>query len=179
MARILVVDDDGSVCGIIRDVLKDAGHAVDTAQDELEAADRIRGNAYEAVIADMVMRSPEGGLQVLRAAKEKDPLTQVIVLTAYGSVANAVEALKGGAFTYLEKRGTGTAETVVLRQKLGRALEYRAALLSADELSGAIDEAARVLAGVVSQIEEVSALLATAARARQQIPKSNGSGLLG
>ena len=175
MSKILVVDDDASVCGIIRDVLKDAGHEVDTAQDELDAADRIASKAYEAVIADMVMRGPEGGLHVLRAAKEKDPLTQVIVLTAYGSVANAVEAIKGGAFTYLEKRGTGTAETVMLRQKLDRALEYRAARLSADELSGAIEEAAKVLAGVVSQIEEVSALLATAARARQQLSASNGS----
>ncbi|MFZ2644080.1 MAG: response regulator [Verrucomicrobiia bacterium] len=168
MAKILVVDDDCSVREVIRDVLKDADHEVDTATDEIEAAEYIKKVTYELVVADMVMRNPKGGLEVLRAANKKSPLTQVIILTAYGSVENAVKAMEAGAFTYLEKRGIGRVETVLLRQMAERAIKYRGMLAVApDNLTVTMDQALNLLADISSQVQRASEVLKSLAAENQ------------
>ena len=170
MAKILVVDDDNSVCQVVQDALEDDGHEVETACNEKEAALRIKNKCYDVVIADMVMQHEEGGLEVLRTAKTKDQLTQVIVLTAYGSIANSVKAMEAGAFTYLEKSGKGPEELALLRRQVELASRYRSGLyLASDSLTKSIEEAAHVLASVVSAIENCSALLATASRSRKNL----------
>jgi len=128
MGRILVVDDEELAREAIKLRLERDGHQVDTAANEAEAIEKIRtaDPPYDVVIADMVMESENSGLEVLKAALLRDVLTEVIILTAYGSVANAVECLKRGAYDYLEKNIPGVDVYDLLALKVERAMEHRA-----------------------------------------------------
>ncbi|HEY3297976.1 MAG TPA: response regulator, partial [Armatimonadota bacterium] len=95
MRKILVVDDEEAVRSAIERRLKRDGLNVDTASGEAEAAELIK-NAnppYDVVLTDMVMENPNSGLNILRTALGQDVFTEVVVLTAYGNVANAVECM--------------------------------------------------------------------------------------
>ncbi len=128
MGRILVVDDEELVREVIKLRLERDGHQVDTAASEAEAIEKIRtaNPPYDVVITDMVMESENSGLEVLKAALLRDVLTEVIILTAYGSIANAVECLKRGAYDYLEKNIPGVDVYDLLALKVERAMEHRA-----------------------------------------------------
>lgn len=128
MGKILVVDDEELAREAIKLRLERDGHQVDTAANEAEAVEKIRTSnpPYDVVITDMVMESENSGLEVLKAALLRDVLTEVIVLTAYGSVANAVECLKRGAYDYLEKNIPGVDVYDLLALKVERAMEHRA-----------------------------------------------------
>ncbi|MFN4179520.1 MAG: response regulator [Armatimonadota bacterium] len=128
MGKILVVDDEELAREAIKLRLERDGHQVDTAANEAEAIEKIRTSnpPYDVIITDMVMESENSGLEVLKAALLRDVLTEVIVLTAYGSVANAVECLKRGAYDYLEKNIPGVDVYDLLALKVERAMEHRA-----------------------------------------------------
>ncbi|MCX7642664.1 MAG: response regulator [Armatimonadetes bacterium] len=128
MGRILVVDDEELAREAIKLRLERDGHQVDTAASEAEAIEKIRNSnpPYDVVITDMVMESENSGLEVLKASLLRDVLTEVIILTAYGSVANAVECLKRGAYDYLEKNIPGVDVYDLLALKVERAMEHRA-----------------------------------------------------
>ncbi len=128
MGRILVVDDEELAREAIKLRLERDGHQVDTAATTFEAIEKIRSAnpSYDVVVTDMVMETENSGIEVLKAAMLKDVLTEVIVLTAYGSVANAVECLKRGAYDYLEKNIPGVDVYDLLALKVERAMEHRA-----------------------------------------------------
>lgn len=132
MGRILVVDDEELAREAIRMRLERDGHEVDTAASEAEAIEKIRtaNPPYDVVVTDMVMETEKSGMEVLKAALLRDVLTEVIVLTAYGSVANAVECLKRGAFDYVEKNIPGVDVYDLLALKVERAMEHRSESLS-------------------------------------------------
>ncbi len=127
MGRILVADDEELALEAIRMRLERDGHQVDVAASEREAIEHIRtvNSPYDVVVTDMVMESENSGLEILKAALLRDVLTEVIVLTAYGSVANAVECLKRGAFDYVEKNIPGVDVYDLLALKVERAMEHR------------------------------------------------------
>jgi len=128
MGRILVVDDEELAREAIKLRLERDGHQVETAASEAEGIEKIRtaNPPYDVVITDMVMESENSGLEVLKSALLRDVLTEVIILTAYGSVANAVECLKRGAYDYLEKNIPGVDVYDLLALKVERAMEHRA-----------------------------------------------------
>jgi len=100
--RILVVDDEESLRFFLRRGLTKAGYAVDDVADGRVAIERLSNVSYDIVLTDLVM--PEvGGLQVLSAVHEMDKDAVVILMTAHGSVQNAIDALRLGAFDYLTK----------------------------------------------------------------------------
>lgn len=102
MARVLVVDDEEGIREFISEVLEDAGHDVTLARDGVEAENLLENRSFELVISDLKM--PRGdGMTVLRKAKSAQPDVEVVMLTAHGSVTGAVEAMKLGAFDYLQK----------------------------------------------------------------------------
>jgi PAS domain S-box-containing protein len=102
-AKILVVDDEPDVREILRQSLNMEGYDVTVAVDGRDAIDQYMAQAADLVITDMRMPKADG-LDVLRAVKAHDPLAEVIVLTGYGTLKNAVSALKSeGAFHYLTK----------------------------------------------------------------------------
>ena len=99
---ILIVEDDPDVRAMLTRTLGCSGYAVDSAVDGPEALDKFRDNRFNLVITDV--RLPQmNGLQVLGEIKQAEPQVPVIVITGYGSVQNAVEAMQGGASDYLLK----------------------------------------------------------------------------
>lgn len=101
-ARVLVVDDEPDLCTLYELTLLREGHQVRTAGSVGEAHRLLAGERFDVVITDM--RLPDGdGLQVLRSLAEGQRGERSIMITAYGSAENAVEALKAGAFDYLTK----------------------------------------------------------------------------
>ena len=86
--------------------------------------------SYDIVVTDMVMNSEQGGVEVLKSAVGRDIFTEVIVLTAYGNVANAVECMKLGAFDYVEKNIPGVDVYDLLAMKVEQALQRRRAALA-------------------------------------------------
>jgi len=101
MANILVVDDEPKMTSLICGHLEDAGHAVMTTVKPDEALQLIKEHSYDVVVTDLSM--PEiSGMTILEEALKKEG-TEVIMMTAYGSVETAVEAMKKGAADYLLK----------------------------------------------------------------------------
>lgn len=102
MARVLIVDDQGAERDMLEAVLRDAGHDVDQAASGQAACDRITENAYDLVVTDL-RTGDVGGLQVLQHAREASPLTEVMVMTAFGTIEDAVEAMRYGAHDFIQK----------------------------------------------------------------------------
>jgi DNA-binding NtrC family response regulator len=129
MAHILVVDDEEEVRASLKRRLQREGYTVATAESAEAAARSIAGAepGYDAVVTDMCMEEADSGLAVLKHALARDLFTEVIVLTAYGNVSNAVESMRRGAFDYLEKNVPGVDTYEVLVMKVSQALERRRA----------------------------------------------------
>lgn len=100
--RVLVVDDEPSVCRSLSMVLERFGFEVTAAGDGLEALERFRRGLHDLVIADLKMPGLSG-LELLREVKRLSPGTPVVLLTAFGTVETAVQAMKEGAFDFLQK----------------------------------------------------------------------------
>jgi len=100
--RILVAEDDLNLGEALAGFLREQGHRVDLAKNGLEALKHLEKNDYQLVVADLVMPEADG-LTVLRAAKQKNNETLVVVMTGYASVDSALEATREGAFDYLRK----------------------------------------------------------------------------
>lgn len=126
--RILVVDDDEAVCLMLSRALDAAGHNVEMANGGQEAIDRLRNDSFDLVITDLKMPAVSG-VEVLKNAKELDPLCEVIVITGYSSVKSAVEVMKLGAYDYISK----PFNLERIRFLVDRALEKRRLLQAAAE----------------------------------------------
>jgi len=100
--RILVVDDDTSMRMALCETLESCGYLVETAANGFEALTKFKGGAFEAVITDMRMPGM-GGMEVLKSIKKISPNSPVILITAYGTVNTAVEAMKEGASDFIMK----------------------------------------------------------------------------
>ncbi len=127
MCKVLVIDDEEAVRTAVKRRLERDGYSVATADTQaagIEAISR-QNPAFDVVVTDMVMASPTSGLEVLQSALCTDVFTEVIVLTAYGNVANAVECMKRGAFDYVEKNIPGVDVFELLSLKVHQALERR------------------------------------------------------
>ena len=101
-ARILVVDDEAIVRESLRDWLTDAGYEVFTAENGPQALEIIKGERLGIVLADLVMPGMDG-IELMKRAREILPHIQVVIITAYASIATAVAAMKEGAYDYIEK----------------------------------------------------------------------------
>lgn len=99
--------------------LEREGFIVETAGGEAEGLTALReaDGPFDIVVTDMNMGDPNSGVRILEGAVGRDVFTEVIVLTAYGNVANAVETMKRGAFDYVEKNlpGVDVFELIVLK----------------------------------------------------------------
>ncbi len=121
MARILVVDDEEGLREFLSDTLEAAGHIVERASDGDIAYRILSLRAFHVLVTDLKMPGIDG-MELVRRTRREQPEMEVVVLTAHGSVAGAVEAMKLGAFDYLEKPISSPA---ALRLIVDRALERR------------------------------------------------------
>ena len=118
MGRILIADDhDALRRGLVRG-LADAGHEVDEASNGNAAIERLHEGHFDIVLSDLRMGGSDG-IDVLRTTKALHPTTAVILMTAFGSVQTAVEAMKSGAFDYVQK----PFEIEEMEVKIEKALE--------------------------------------------------------
>jgi two-component system response regulator AtoC len=99
---VLVVDDDKTACRLLQEVMAKEGYRVESAESGREALERVRTTLFEVALSDIRMPDLDG-LEVLRALKRLSPETIVIMMTAFGSIETAIEAIKEGAYDYISK----------------------------------------------------------------------------
>ena len=100
--HILIVDDESSVRDWLGIYMEREGHTFRTAANGAEALEAIQEEAFDLVVTDLKMPKVSG-LDVLRAVKDRVPVTEVVVITAFATPETAVEAMKAGAYDYLTK----------------------------------------------------------------------------
>ncbi|HLL06593.1 MAG TPA: sigma-54 dependent transcriptional regulator [Myxococcaceae bacterium] len=162
MGRILVVDDEEGVRSFLAESLEIDGHHVEEAANGQEALERLRSRSFDLVLTDLRMPGMDG-LELLQKVLAEQPEVEFIVLTAHGNVENAVQAMKLGAFDYIQKPVSGPAE---LRLLATRALERRR-LRDQEEISRAsanepvLTHGDPVMAPVVEALKKVARTNAT------------------
>ena len=102
MAKILVVDDQRNMRTTLSLMLSSAGHEVDEAENGEIACRMIERETYDLVLTDLKMGGTDG-MGVLRHTRQVSPLSEVIVMTAYGTIETAVEAMRIGAHDFVQK----------------------------------------------------------------------------
>jgi two-component system, NtrC family, response regulator AtoC len=136
MTRMLVVEDDAVARDLLCEILRADGFEVEAVDDGAPAVERASQGRYDLVLSDVRMERV-GGLDVLRAFTEKSPGTPVILITAFGDVTGAMEAIGHGAYDYVSK----PFNIEELRLTVARALERRR--LSAEATTSAAPGADR------------------------------------
>jgi DNA-binding NtrC family response regulator len=118
---VLVVDDESGILDTLRILLRNEGFEVATAQGGKAGLEQIRAGTHDIILSDV--RMPQvSGLDILSAAREQDPMTPVILMTAQASLQSAISAVNSGAFYYIQKPFSNDELVAILR----RACEYRA-----------------------------------------------------
>src|SRR6185295_10929767 len=102
MARILIADDDAASCELFAEVLEREGYRVDQVQTGDEALARLREKLHDLLLVDVRMPGMTG-LEVTRAVRKEYPCMPILVMTAFGSMETAVEAIHEGAFDFISK----------------------------------------------------------------------------
>jgi len=120
MGRILVADDHDSLRRGLAQALADARHEVEEAPNGNAAIEKLHEGAFDVLVSDLKMGGSTG-LEVLKTAKTLHPTCAVILMTAFGTVQTAVEAMKAGAFDYVQK----PFEIEEMEVKIEKALEMR------------------------------------------------------
>ena len=128
MTRLLIVEDDAAVRSTLVTFLELEGYAVDAAGSTHEALRRLEESSYPIVISDIYL-DERTGLDVLEAARRKDPQCAVILMTARGTMETVMAATRGGAFDYIAK----PFELDQILATLQRAAEARAASAEEEE----------------------------------------------
>jgi signal transduction histidine kinase len=118
VSRILVVDDESGFRELCVDLLSDAGFEVEAAPDGQQALDRLAQGSFHLVLTDINMPHMDG-MTLLKNAKARFPLVEVVLMTAFGGLQSALEALRFGAYDYITKPFTREA----LVATVGRSLE--------------------------------------------------------
>lgn len=139
MARVLVVDDEPRILSLLHSLLKAESLDVQTERDGKAAIERLRNESFDLLLSDIRM-SPVDGMEVFRSARTECPNMPVILLTAFGSVETAIEAMKGGAFDYLTKPFKVDELLVTVK----RALDYRKVVSERDQLRDALAATCRL-----------------------------------
>lgn len=100
--NILVVDDEKNILRVVSTTLKDGDYSVDTARSSEDAIEKFNQNQYDLIITDLKLPGI-AGMYLLEYIKSRDPDIPVVIITAFGTIENAIEAMKKGAFNYLTK----------------------------------------------------------------------------
>jgi DNA-binding NtrC family response regulator len=117
--RILLVDDEPAIRDAFGDLLTLEGYAVDLAQNASEGLLRLENQAYDLVLLDLMLPD-RSGMEVLREVRLRDRETPIFVLTAYGSVESAVQALKLGANDFIQKVGENDKLLIEIEREISR-----------------------------------------------------------
>lgn len=100
--RILVVDDEQQYCDVLKLILEGEGYSVVSTTSSINALELLESERFDLVLSDFFMQDMDG-FQLLKRIKDEHSDTEVIIITGYGSIKNAVDAMKQGAFSYFIK----------------------------------------------------------------------------
>ena len=120
MRRILVIDDNESMLDSLRVYLSGAGYDVDCESDPRQGLERFGSSSYDVVVSDLKMPGMSG-IELLSELRKVDDQVPVILITAHGTVSNAVEAMRQGAYHFIQK----PIDPEVLEAEVERALAHR------------------------------------------------------
>ena len=154
--RILVVDDDAGMLKSLAIMLRREGYVVSEAPGGKEAIAELDRNIFELIITDLRM-VPVSGLDLLRSVRQMSPNTEVMLMTAYGNIETAVEAMKLGAFDFITK--PFQSEEILLRVR--NALEKRSLKEEVNQLRAEIKSAFGFegIVGVSNKVRQVLSVL--------------------
>jgi DNA-binding NtrC family response regulator len=102
-ARILIVDDDVETCRLIAELVAAPGRELHQCQTAAEAIELANRDTFDLVISDINLNGPESGLDVLKAFKHASPVSEVVLISGFGTLETAVQAVRAGAFDYISK----------------------------------------------------------------------------
>lgn len=165
--KILIVDDELLIRNFLSETLKRKHLDVTTAENGTKAIALLKENSYDMVITDMKMPDATG-IDILKKVKELSPNTIVIVITAYGSIENAVEAMRLGALNYLVKPfSPDTIEAIIEKAKEHISLVEENSYLR-QQVSGAKQGSTPLIIGESAAIKKIIDEI-------QRVAKSNAS----
>jgi two-component system, NtrC family, nitrogen regulation response regulator NtrX len=102
MSKILIIEDDSKIRAILREILEEKEHDVEEAADGIDGFKKLEGGTFDLCLCDIKMPKMDG-MEVLEKAKEAAIATNFIIISAHGTIDVAVEAVKKGAFDFLQK----------------------------------------------------------------------------
>ena len=100
--RLLIIDDEANMRHMLSKVLEKAGYHVETAADGAEGLEMIQESQYDFILCDIKMPKM-GGMEFLKLSRDRIGAATVIMMSAYGSIDTAIEAMKSGAYDYISK----------------------------------------------------------------------------
>jgi len=171
--QALVVDDEEAIRDLLGEILDGMGLGVDRASSGEQAMEKIRGQSYDLVLTDFRLPGVDG-LAVLETVRTISPEAGVIVITGFGSIAGAVEAMKRGAFDYLTKPFSVDAVEVVVR----KVLEFQRLREENRSLRAQLAPSQRYedLVGKSEAMQQLFELIETMAQSRATVLVSGESG---
>jgi DNA-binding NtrC family response regulator len=171
--RILIVDDEANARTALAELLRDEGYAVETAADGFKALPKLEEFTPDLVVTDLKMPGLTG-LELMDKVRERDPEAVVIVMTAFGAVDTAVQAMKQGAADYLTKPVNVEELSLVLR----RELERKRLRAEAGQLRERLSERRRIhnIIGVSQPMQHVFDIVLQVAPSRASVLITGESG---
>ena len=170
---LLVVDDDSAMRELLASLFEDRGYAVEQAASVDEALEQCREREFDAVLSDIKMPGASG-IDLVGRVRELRPATPVVLMTAFGSIDSAVEAMRAGAHDYITKPFEPDAVLLTLE----RALQHRALAEENRRLRHAVDHTTRLgdLIGASSAMRDLFALIERVAHTRSSVLITGESG---
>jgi len=132
---VLVVDDDPTACRLLQEVMMKEGYQVEAAESGSEALERAERSVFDVALCDIRMQDLDG-LELLRILKRLTPETIVIMMTAFGSIETAIEAIKQGAYDYISKPFRLDEVKLTVRRALEHKQLLRENILFRQEIKG-------------------------------------------
>jgi DNA-binding NtrC family response regulator len=173
MSRVLVVDDESLMREFISESLLAQGYEVDCAENGARAIELMVGETYDVILTDYKMPKVTG-MDVLRRARERMPDAKVVIMTAYGTVENAVEAMKLGAFDYITK--PFSVDEILILVK--RAVEFKSLQIENRRLHTELENryGYRSMVGTSPTMQRIFELIGTVCQSRSTVLITGKSG---
>ncbi len=171
--QLLIVDDDLAMREMLGSLFREEGYAVQEAASSSETLERCRNTEFDVVLSDIKMPG-KSGIELIGELREIRPATPVVLMTAFGSIDSAVEAMRAGALDYITKPFEPDAVIVTIE----RALEHRALEQENRTLRRAVDRTSQLgdLIGTSAAMRDIFALIRRVAHNRSSVMITGKSG---
>jgi DNA-binding NtrC family response regulator len=145
VARILIVDDDPETCTFVESLLAGAGREIVSTSDPVDATASLRRERFDVLISDINLNAAQTGLDVLRAFKAQHPAGQAVLISGFGTLETAIEAMRAGAFDYISKPFNIAEVKAVVERALSASAAPPAPAPAVDVPAGLIGRSAPML----------------------------------